>query len=86
VVQSDEFNASKIGTIVVVALTSNLALQAAPGNVALSRRSTGLPRRSIANVSQVLTVDKQFLTERIGKLPQAEFKEVEVGLRLVLAL
>lgn len=84
VVQGNEFNASKINTIVVITLTSNLALQAAPGNVLLSKRTTRLPKASVANVSQIMTLDKSFLTERIAKLDQALMMEVDDGLRLVL--
>ena len=86
VVQGDEFNASKINTVVVIMLTSNTALQAAPGNVLLSRRSTRLPRASVANVSQIMTLDKSFLTKRIGSLDQSVMSEVDDGLRLVLSV
>jgi len=86
IVQGDEFNKSRIGTVVAVALTSNLRLQAAPGNVLLSRRSTKLPRDSVANVSQVITLDKSFLTERVSALSAATMEAVGDGLRLVLDL
>ena len=86
VVQSDEFNASMIGTVVVVALTSNMALKSAPGNLALSRRTTGLPRQSVANVSQVLTLDKRVLTEKAGRVDASTMRELDEGIRLVLAL
>ncbi|MCX6348885.1 MAG: type II toxin-antitoxin system PemK/MazF family toxin [Candidatus Aureabacteria bacterium] len=84
IVQSDEFNSSSINTVVVVALTSNLRLQAAPGNVPLSRRAGKLPRDSVANVSQIITLDKSFLTERISRLDAEKMTEIENGLRLVL--
>ncbi len=84
VVQGDEFNASKINTVVVIALTSNAELQAAPGNVLLSKRCTRLPKASVANVSQIMTLDKSFLTERIAKLDQSVINEIDDGLRLVL--
>ena len=84
IVQGDEFNKSKINTIVVIALTSNLALQAAPGNTHLSKRVTRLPRASVANVSQIMTLDKSILTERVTKVSQSVMKEVDDGLRLVL--
>lgn len=84
VVQDDAFNASKINTVVVVALTSNLALHAAPGNVLLSKRSTRLPKASLANVSQILTLDKSLLTERISQVEPSVMREVDDGLRLVL--
>jgi len=86
VVQSNEFNESKIQTVVVAAITSNVRLAAAPGNVLCQRRETGLPRASVINVSQVLTVDKRLLTERIGVLPVRLLRQAEDGLRLVLAL
>ena len=86
IIQSDDFNQSRINTVVVVMLTSNLRLQAAPGNVLLTKRSTKLPRDSVANVSQVVTLDKSFLTKRIGRLSEKKIQLVEDGLRLVLDL
>jgi mRNA interferase MazF len=86
IVQSDAFNRSRINTVVALTLTSNLELARAPGNVALNRRATGLPRRSVANVSQVVTIDRSLLTERVRKLPDGDLAEVEAGLRLVLDL
>ena len=86
VMQSNAFNRSRIATVIAVVITSNLRLAQAPGNVLLPPRSTGLPQESVANVSQVITVDKRFLTERIGKLPQDLLEQVESGLRLVLEL
>jgi len=86
VVQSNAFNRSRIATVIVVVITSNLRLAQAPGNVLLPSQSTGLPQESVANVSQVITVDKRFLTERIGKLPQDLLERVESGLHLVLEL
>lgn len=86
VVQSDAFNRSRIQTVVVAAITSNTGLAAAPGNVAIGRRGTGLARASVVNVSQVLTLDKRTLAKRAGKLTSAKLGEVQDGLRLVLAL
>jgi len=86
VVQSDDFNRSAIGTVVIVAITSNTRLAGAPGNVLLSRRDTRLRRDSVANVSQMLTVDKTFLVERVSVLPTRVRERVEAGLRLVLSL
>jgi len=86
VVQSDDFNRSRIRTILGVAITSNLKLAAAPGNVSLPRRGTGLPRKSVINVSQIVTLDKVFLTERTGHATDAVLRQVEDGLRLVLSL
>ncbi|MEI6787863.1 MAG: type II toxin-antitoxin system PemK/MazF family toxin [bacterium] len=86
VVQSDEFNRSRISTIIVAALTSNIALAQAPGNVLIKARHAGLSKDSVVNVSQVITVDKQCLTEKIKKLESSVMAEVENGLRLVLAI
>lgn len=84
VVQKDAFNESHIATTVVVVITSNLHLADAPGNVLLSKKNTGLPKDSVANVSQIITIDKRFLTERIGRLPHPLYEKVEAGLELVL--
>lgn len=84
VVQADAFNWSAIGTVACVVLTSNLGWAGAPGNVRLTARSTGLPRDSVANVSQVITVDRRALTERVGKLPQAKLHLVLSGIDVVL--
>ena len=84
VVQSDSFNQSKIGTVIAVVLTSNTKLAKARGNVLLTRRVTGLPKDSVANVSQVITVDKTFLTKLVGFLPAKKMQQVEDGLRLAL--
>jgi len=86
VVQSDEFNRSRIATVIVVVLTSNLKLAEAPGNVLLLKKTTGLAKDSVANVSQVITIDKSFLTERIGAVPEHLLEQVEEGLRLVMKL
>jgi len=86
IVQSDDFNKSRINTVVVAILTSNLRLQDAPGNVFLSKSSTKLPKDSVANVSQVVTLDKAFLSKRISRLSTNKMKHVDDGLRLVLNL
>jgi mRNA interferase MazF len=86
VVQSDEFNQSRIATVIAVVLTSNLKLAQAPGNVLLPSKTTKLSKDSVANISQVITVDKSFLTEKVGILPRHLFEQVESGLRLVLDL
>jgi len=86
VVQSDDFNRSTISTVIAVVITSNLNLAEAPGNVLLSRKSTGLPKKSVANVSQLITVDKSFLSERAGRINPELLQEVEAGIRLVLSL
>lgn len=86
VVQADSFNRSRIQTVVVVAITSNVALGQAPGNVLLSKRATGLPKASVANVSRMLTLDRSMLARKIGSLPSEEMRKVDAGLRLVLQL
>ena len=86
VVQSDDFNRSRIATVIVLVITSNTRLAQAPGNVFLPQKLTGLPKDSVANVSQIVTVDKGFLTDRIGVLPPNLMEQIEKGLRLVLHL
>jgi mRNA interferase MazF len=85
VVQSDALNRSALQTVICVALTSNLRLADAAGNVLLTARVTGLPRDSVANVSQIVTIDRSDLTERVGLLPQASFDRVRTGIDIVLA-
>lgn len=84
VVQADVFNRSRIQTAIVATITSNLALADAPGNVLLPARSAGLLRDSVVNVSQLLTLDRTFLTEYAGVLPPRFQRAVDEGLRAVL--
>ena len=84
VVQGDSFNASRLATVVVMPLTSNLGWASAPGNVTLARKRTGLPRDSVANVSQIVAVDRSILTERTGHLSDADLGLILVGIDLVL--
>jgi len=86
ILQSDGFNRSRIATVIGLVLTSNTKLAEAPGNVLLSRHQTGLPKESVANVSQIITIDKNFLTERLGVLSDNILKQVEEGIRLILCL
>lgn len=86
VVQNDYLNASRIQTALVVLLTSNLDLADAPGNVRLPAKATGLPRDSVANVTQLLTVDLSQLTTYVGRVPPAKLRQIDAGLRLVLDL
>lgn len=86
VVQSDPFNASRIATVVVAVITSNLALAEAPGNVRLGKSESGLPRPSVVNISQIMTIDRTLLTDRVRGLPATVVRKVEDGLRMVLAL
>ncbi len=84
VIQGDALNRSRIATVVCVALTSNLKWADAPGNVALPPGATGLPKDSVANVSQVVTLDKTDLSERAGKLPKSKLELVLSGIDVVL--
>lgn len=86
VVSSDDFNRSRIKTVLAVTLTTNLRLAEAPGNVLVVAEETGLPSDSVVNVSQVVTLDKSFLTERIGLVGERSMLTLEEGLRMVLAL
>lgn len=86
IIQDDTFTQSLLRTIIVVIITSNVELANAPGNVLLPCSATGLPRDSVANVSQIFTVDKSFLTECIGSLPVSLQEEVDEGLRTVVYL
>ena len=86
IVQSDAFNRSRLHTVVAVVLSTNAHLLDAPGNVLLSAKATGLPKDSIANVSQVITIDREFLMELAGRVRGQFLKDVENGLRLVLGL
>lgn len=86
VVQHDRFNRSAIGTTVVAAVTSNLRLAAMPGNVRLRKGEANLSRPSVVNVSQIGTVDRQRLVDRVGSLGPARLREVLNGLGLVLGL
>lgn len=86
IVQSDEFNRSRINTVIVAVLTSNTALAQAPGNVLLKARQAGLTKDSVVNVSQVITVDKRCLTEKVKKVEPSTMAEVDNGLRLVFAI
>ncbi len=83
-VQSDAFNRSRIATVVCVPVTSNLKWALAPGNVHLSARLTGLPKDSVANVSQIITVDKDLLAERVSKLSRSKMELLLAGIDIVL--
>ena len=86
IVQADDFNRSRIGTIIVAAITSNPKRANAPGNVFAPAHDTGLPLDSVVNVSQLLTLDREDLTEPIGRLPRRLLQSVDDGLRLILQL
>ncbi len=84
VVQGDAFNRSRIATVICVSLTSNLRWETAPGNVVLTTKMTGLPKDSVANVSQIVTLDRSALTDRAGKLSKAKLELILRGVNLVL--
>ena len=86
IVQSDAFNRSRIRTVIAVVVTSNLHLANAPGNVRLSTKQSQLPKPSVVNVSQVVTLDKSFFGGRVGRIDEKTMRSVEAGLRLVLSL
>ncbi len=86
VVQSNAFNDSRIATVIVAVITSNLALEAAPGNVRLARGASGLGKASVVNVSQLVTLDRRLMTERVSALPATLMARVGDGLNLVLGL
>jgi mRNA interferase MazF len=86
IIQDDVFTQSPINTVIVVIITSNTQLAEAPGNVLLTQGTSGLSKDSVANVSQVFTIDKTFLVERIGSLPDSLQEEVDEGLRTILYL
>jgi mRNA interferase MazF len=84
VVQNNVFNRSRINTVVVCVITSNLKRAAAPGNVLLEKGEANLPRRSVVNISQLFTVDKADLVEKIGSLSTKRMRQVLEGLQLLL--
>jgi mRNA interferase MazF len=84
IAQGDGLNFSQIATVVCVPLTSNLRWAEAPGNVLVRARVTGLPKDSVANVSQILTLDRGLLTERAGKAPRTVLHEVLAGIDVIL--
>jgi mRNA interferase MazF len=84
IVQCDAFNSSRLATTVVVPLTSNLRWAAAPGNVLLAAKHTRLPRDSVANVSQIVSIDRDILAERVGHIPDSDLALVLAGIDLML--
>jgi mRNA interferase MazF len=86
IVQANPFNRSRIATVLAVVITTNERLAVLPGNVPLPSRETGLKKPSVANVSQIITADRTFLRERIGRVRPETMHKVESGMRLVLGL
>jgi mRNA interferase MazF len=86
IVQSNDFNDSAIRTTICAVVTSNLRLAEAPGNIRLTRGAGGLARESVINVSQLITLDKRLLTARVGRVSPEMLRNVDAGIKLVLAL
>jgi mRNA interferase MazF len=86
VIQSNEFNKSKINTVIAAVITSKLHLADAPGNVLLLTKKSKLPKKSVVNVSQLITVDKSFFVEKVHTLPNTIINSIDEGIRLVLKL
>ncbi len=86
IISANAFNRSSIHTVLAAVITSNTRLKDAPGNVFLPGTKSGLPRDSVVNVSQLITLDKNFIGDQIGKLPPAYLTKLENGIRLVLDL
>jgi len=86
VASSDRFNRSRISTVIAIAITSNLRLAGAPGNVELAAEESGLDRDSVVNVSQIVTIDKSALSDRAGQVEPATMRRIEAGLALDLDL
>jgi len=86
VIQADSFNNSKINTVIVLAITSNLKYENLPGNVRLVKREGGMPRASVINVSQIKTIDREYLESKIGSISSVKLNRVKEGLKLVFDL
>ncbi len=86
IVQSNDFNKSNINTIIAAVITTNIHLADAPGNVLLSTKKSKLPKKSVVNISQLITVDKSFLTEKVHILSNKVMEQIDDGIRLVLSL
>lgn len=86
IVQSNPFNQSRIATVVAAIVTTNMALAEAPGNVRVAKAESGLKKSSVVNVSQLVTLDRELLTQRVRGLPADTIRAIDEGLRLVLGL
>ncbi len=86
IVQADAFNRSAISTVVCAVITSNIRLSGAPGNLRIAPRESGLSKPSVVNVSQLVTLDRSFLTERVQTLSLATMAKIDEGLRLVIGI
>ena len=86
IVQDNQYNRSRIVTVIVLSITSNTRLADMPGNILLNKKESGLPKESIINVSQIATIDKSWLENKVGALTQSMMEEVDYGMGLVLGL
>jgi len=86
IIQSNDFNSSNIGTVIAAVITSNIYLASAPGNILLSKKNSKLSKKSVVNVSQLITLDKSFLTDKIHTLSSKLMAQIDNGIRLVLKL
>jgi len=86
ILQNDSFNNSNINTVIIIPLTTNMALAEAPGNVVVSRKESTLSKDSVLVVSQLSAIDKKRLAEHIGKITKQTLQEVEEGIKLILNL
>ena len=86
VIQDDAFNRSEIQTVIVASITTNLNLAAAPGNVYLETDESGLPKKAVVHISQISTIDKRRLTEKVSDLSQSLMSEMDYGIKLVLTI
>lgn len=86
ITQSDAFNQSRINTVICIVLTSNIRLAQAPGNILLQIKESNLPKDSVVNVSQIITLDKSFLSECAGSVSEKIMAKVEMGIKLVLGI
>lgn len=86
IIQSDKFNRSRINTVIIAIISTNLKLINSEGNVLLTKRQCNLPKDSVVNISQLFTIDQSFLRDFVGTLPTKKLKQIDKGLRLVLSL
>ncbi|MEA3469249.1 MAG: type II toxin-antitoxin system PemK/MazF family toxin [Thermodesulfobacteriota bacterium] len=86
IIQSNEFNSSNISTVIAAVITSNIYLASAPGNVLLSKKNSKLSKKGVVNISQLITVDKSFLTDKVHTLSSKLMGQIDDGVRLVLKL
>jgi len=86
IIQSDPFNKSKLSTVVVIPLTTNTALENAPGNVLIDKDETGLSKDSVVVVSQIYAIDKRRLLERVSVIKLSSLSEIEFGIKIVLGI